>query len=230
MESAGSQNMTRGAGTCRQQDDDDDDGGFQIWLEPPRDHHTPHADSERAQRWRLSLASLLFLAVLLCDLLRFCAEATTTLARTPDHFAASPPPPRRFPGNSTNKRLYPLESCQSARRPTGGGCFALADAEELCAAGNMSDLRLDFCDSYSLLDLFRGAASPDNLNCSLDAIAPGGGGCSDCVEAYRRYDQHAQEKYDDFELLALKYEPGEYSVRTCMEQCKVGWRWGEAIC
>ncbi|XP_037552226.1 transmembrane protein FAM155A [Nematolebias whitei] len=240
--------MTRGAGTCWQQEDDD---GFQIWLEPPRDHQKPFTDSERAQRWRLSLASLLFLTVLLSDLLWFCAEAT--LARTPDQFASShlsspqtPPargglpgsPRAAFLGNST-KHLWRLETCPRERRDSApGDCFAFVDADDLCAgvsereegtaraAGNMSDLRLAFCDSYSLLDLFRGSTSPDNLNCSLDALARGDAAarCSDCVEAYRRYDQHAQEKYDDFELLTLKYEPGEYSVRTCMEQCKVAYK------
>lgn len=85
----------------------------------------------------------------------------------------------------------------------------------------MSDLYLSFCNSYSLLDLFYGSTNPDNLNCSLDVLGDTTR-CSDCVRAYQRYDQHAQEKYEDFELLTQKYEPGAYSVRTCMEQCKVG--------
>ncbi|KAI3366063.1 hypothetical protein L3Q82_009890 [Scortum barcoo] len=85
----------------------------------------------------------------------------------------------------------------------------------------MSDLYLSFCNSYSLLDLFYGSTSPDNLNCSLDVLGDGDPArCSLCVQAYQRYDQHAQEKYEDFELLTQKYEPGAYSVRTCMEQCK----------
>lgn len=238
MESAGSQNMTRGAGTCWQQEDDD---GFQIWLEPPRDHQKPFTDSERAQRWRLSLASLLFLTVLLSDRLWFCAEAR--LARTPDKFASShlrsphthsvhisltENPHAIFLGNST-KHLCRLETRH--RDSSSGDCFAFADADDLCRGlsdkqgprvANMSDLYLSFCNSYSLLDLFDGSASPDNLNCSVRALEDGDATrCGECVQAFQRYDQHAQEKYEDFELLTEKYEPGAYSVRTCMEQCKV---------
>ncbi|XP_038151804.1 transmembrane protein FAM155A [Cyprinodon tularosa] len=233
--------MTRGAGTCWQQEDDD---GFQIWLEPPRDHQKPFTDSERAQRWRLSLASLLFLTVLLSDRLWFCAEAR--LARTPDKFASShlhsphthsahisliENPHAIFLGNST-KHLWRLETRH--RDSSSGDCFAFADADDLCRGlsdqqgprvANMSDLFLSFCNSYSLLDLFEGSVSPDNLNCSVQALEEGDATrCSECVQAYQRYDQHAQEKYEDFELLTQKYEPGAYSVRTCMEQCKMAYK------
>ncbi|KAK7166246.1 hypothetical protein R3I93_006120 [Phoxinus phoxinus] len=44
--------------------------------------------------------------------------------------------------------------------------------------------------------------------------------CSQCVQAYQRYDLHAQEKYEEFEMMADKYETDVYSVRTCMEECK----------
>lgn len=245
MESAGSQNMTRGAGTCWQQEDDD---GFRIWLEPPRDTQKPFTDSERAQRWRLSLASLLFLTVLLSDHLWFCAEATL-LARTRDKFSpARPPSPQTSPAHSSlrgnphanifignsSEHWWRLETCHQDSLSTD--CLALADADRLCAglssdqegtrAVNMSDLYLSFCNSYSLLDLFSGSTSPDNLNCSLDVL--GGGGdtsrCSLCVQAYQRYDQHAQEKYEDFELLTQKYEPAAFSVRTCMERCKTAYK------
>lgn len=234
--------MTRGAGTCWQQEDDD---GFQIWLEPPRDNQKPFTDSERVQRWRLSLASLLFLTILLSDHLWFCAEAK--LARTRVKFASphllSPQthsahsslrgtPDAIFIGNST-KHVWRLETCH--RDSLSKNCFTFADADHLCGglsdkagtppAVNMSDLYLSFCNSYSLLDLFYGSTSPDNLNCSLDVLGDGDPArCSLCVQAYQRYDQHAQEKYEDFELLTQKYEPGAYSVRTCMEQCKVGCR------
>lgn len=238
MESAGSRNMTRGAGTCWQQEDDD---GFQIWLEPPRDNQKPFTDSERAQRWRLSLASLLFLTILLSDHLWFCAEAK--LARTRDKYASSHllspqthsahsslrgNPDDIFIGNST-KHLWRLETCH--QDSLSKNCFTFADADHLCGglsdkegtrAVNMSDLYLSFCNSYSLLDLFSGSTSPDKLNCSLDVLDDGDTSrCSLCVQAYQRYDQHAQEKFEDFELLTLKYEPGAYSVRTCMDQCKV---------
>uniref|UniRef100_A0A673B8L1 Family with sequence similarity 155 member A n=1 Tax=Sphaeramia orbicularis TaxID=375764 RepID=A0A673B8L1_9TELE len=204
--------MTRGAGTCWQQEDDD---GFQIWLEPPRDNQKPFTDSERAQRWRLSLASLLFLTILLSDHLWFCAEATLALTR--DKFASSH-----------------LLSPQTHSDSLSQNCFTFADADHLCRglsdkegtrAVNMSDLYLSFCNSYSLLDLFYGSTSPDNLNCSLDVLDDGDTTrCSLCVQAYQRYDLHAQEKYEDFELLTQKYEPGAYSVRTCMEQCKTAYK------
>lgn len=71
-----SQNMTRGAWMCRQYDD-----GLKIWLAAPRENEKPFIDSERAQKWRLSLASLLFFTVLLSDHLWFCAEAKLTRTR-----------------------------------------------------------------------------------------------------------------------------------------------------
>ncbi|XP_047612363.1 NALCN channel auxiliary factor 1 [Phacochoerus africanus] len=68
--------MTRGAWMCRQYDD-----GLKIWLAAPRENEKPFIDSERAQKWRLSLASLLFFTVLLSDHLWFCAEAKLTRTR-----------------------------------------------------------------------------------------------------------------------------------------------------
>uniref|UniRef100_A0A663EFQ0 NALCN channel auxiliary factor 1 n=1 Tax=Aquila chrysaetos chrysaetos TaxID=223781 RepID=A0A663EFQ0_AQUCH len=65
--------MTRGAWMCSRQYDD----GLKIWF-APRENEKPFADSERAQKWRLSLASLLFFTVLLSDHLWFCAEAKFT--------------------------------------------------------------------------------------------------------------------------------------------------------
>ncbi|KAM9701179.1 NALCN channel auxiliary factor 1-like [Menidia menidia] len=263
--------MTGGAGTCWPR-------GDRFW--PPRDTRKPFlADPERAQRWRLSLASLLFLTILLSDHLWVCAEAK--LARTRDkrahvhaHARSRPHPhphpphsslrgtPRAiFIGNSTGQ-LWRLETCSPDRDPDrdldldpnrdrkSADCLSLAGADQLCArlsaegaraAVNVSDLYLSFCSSYSLLDLFGGSSSPDHLNCSLDVLGGGWGGggaggcargrgggdasrCTDCVEAYRRYDQHAQEKWEDFEMLARKYEPGPYSVRTCMERCKMAYK------
>uniref|UniRef100_A0A3Q3WAA2 Uncharacterized protein n=1 Tax=Mola mola TaxID=94237 RepID=A0A3Q3WAA2_MOLML len=226
--------MTRGAGTCWQQEDDD---GFQIWLEPPRDNQKPFTDSERAQRWRLSLASLLFLTILLSDHLWFCAEAklartlvklasSNLLSPTQTHSAHSSlsslsgHPNASLAGNST-KHFWLLETCHRDGR-SSRNCFAFANAEELCEglsdkeeqrAVNMSNLYLAFCNSHSLLDLFNGATSPDRLNCSLDVLGDGDTGrCVECVRAYQRYDHHAQEKYEDFELLTEKYEPGAYSM------------------
>ncbi|KAM4602277.1 NALCN channel auxiliary factor 1 [Polymixia lowei] len=242
--------MTRGAWTCRQQDD-----GFRIWLEP-RENEKPFTDSERAQRWRLSLASLLFLTILLSDHLWFCAEAKLT--RTRDKFSPTDTmgahpcnhlSPRThlahsslrgnelnedaiFIGNST-KHLWRLEARH--RDSLFKNCFTFGDADRLCKglsekeegsrSVNMSDLYLSFCNSYSLLDLFYGSTSPDNLNCSLDVLGDGDmTRCSLCIQAYQRYDQHAQEKYEDFELMTQKYETDAYSVRTCMEQCKMAYK------
>ncbi|XP_061745092.1 NALCN channel auxiliary factor 1 [Nerophis ophidion] len=217
--------MSSGAGTCRQQDDDD---GLRIWLEALRENQKPFTDSERAQRWRLSLASLLFLTVLLSHHLWFCAEAK--LARSRDKSSLSPHTrlaDALFIENSS-RHLWLLESCQADT------CLTSADADHLCRllsdkesppAVNMSQLYLSFCNSYSLLDLFYGSTSPDNLNCSLDVLADGDTSrCSLCVQAYQRYDLHAQEKYDDFELLTWKYEPALYSVRSCMSQCKTAYK------
>ncbi|XP_030643142.1 transmembrane protein FAM155A [Chanos chanos] len=240
--------MTRGAWTCRQQDD-----GLKIWF-APRENEKPFTDSERAQRWRLSLASLLFITVLLSDHLWFCAEAKLTRTRdkrqdnlafmktrdypaanhivSPSHHSSYSGPIRDqsviFIGNSTSP-LRQLETCHPDS--LSKNCYTFADAEAVCAglsdAGgtrsvewNLSDLYLSFCNSYSLLDLFHGFSSPDNLNCSLD-MARGGdiAGCSRCVQAYQLHDQQAQELYQEFEVLVQKYETDVYSVRTCMEEC-----------
>lgn len=112
-------------------------------------------------------------------------------------------------------------------------CFTFTDAETVClglSVGgekgtqfsnvNLSDLYLSFCNSYSLLDLFHGFTSPDDLNCSLD-MGQDVLGCSKCVRAYQLLDQQAEENYREFELLVEKYETDAYSVRTCMEECKM---------
>lgn len=76
-------------------------------------------------------------------------------------------------------------------------------------------------------------AGPDGLDCSMDNLmvdlvvaaagALGGEACSSCVQAYQRLDQHAQEKYEEFDLLLEKYlQSEEYSVRSCLTDCKVG--------
>ncbi|XP_035263873.1 NALCN channel auxiliary factor 1-like [Anguilla rostrata] len=245
--------MTRGAWMCRQQDD-----GLKIWF-APRENEKPFTDPERAQKWRLSLASLLFLTVLLSDHLWLCAEAklTRTREKRPDKLAFTDMGDYQtvnhilspnlhsphsnltkkgnaiFIGNST-KRLWRLETCHPDS--LSKNCYTFDDAEPVCRGLsetqgtqsvdlNLSDFYLSFCNSYSLLDLFYGLSSPDNLNCSLDMIMDGNlVGCSQCVQAYQRYDQHAQEKYEEFEVMIQKYETDVYSVRTCMEECKVAYK------
>ncbi|KAG8144342.1 hypothetical protein E2320_012865 [Naja naja] len=74
-------------------------------------------------------------------------------------------------------------------------------------------------------------AGPESLDCSLANLlmdflsaaagAQRGEACSSCLEAYQRLDQHAQEKYEEFELLLEKYLQAEdYSVRSCIRDCK----------
>ncbi|XP_050975876.1 NALCN channel auxiliary factor 1 [Labeo rohita] len=212
--------MTRGAWTCRQQDD-----GLKICFAPREDEKPLFTDSERAQRWRLSLASLLFITVLLSDHLWFCAEAKLTRTRDKrlehTNHILSPSHQREqsliFIGNST-KPLRRLETCHPDS--LSKNCLTFDDAEAVCSGlseCNLSDFYLSFCNSYSLLDLFYGFTSPDNLTCSLDMA--NASGCSQCVQAYQRYDRRAQEKYREFELLVQKYETDVYSVRTCMEEC-----------
>lgn len=231
--------MTRGVWTCRQQDD-----GLKIWFAPREDEKPLFTDSERAQRWRLSLASLLFITVLLSDHLWFCAEAklTRTRDKRQDNFAvmdtvehtnhilsSSHQPVTEqsliFIGNST-KPLWRLETCHPDS--LSKNCLTFADADAVCSGlseWNLSDFYLSFCDSYSLLDLFYGFTSPNNLTCSLDMAAGGNtSGCSQCVEAYQLYDREAQKTYREFEIMVQKYETDVYSVRTCMDECTVGTR------
>ncbi|XP_038576649.1 transmembrane protein FAM155A [Micropterus salmoides] len=241
--------MTRGAWMRRQHDE-----GLKYWF-APRENEKPFTESERAQRWRLSLASLLFITVLLSDHLWFCAEAKLTRTRDKrsdeglaitdmgeypnslhrHHIPTSPDPHRLareqdviFLGNST-KPLWRMDTCHPDS--LSKDCFTFTDAKTVClglsggggkgtqfAYVNLSDLYLSFCNSYSLLDLFYGFTSPDDLNCTLDMAMEG---CSECVRAYQRLDQQAEENYREFELLVQKYETDAYSVRTCMEECKM---------
>ncbi|KAJ8013187.1 hypothetical protein DPEC_G00050670 [Dallia pectoralis] len=243
---------------CRQQDD-----GVKIWF-APRENEKPFAESERAQRWRLSLASLLFITVLLSDHLWFCAEAKLTrtrdkrpvkrlaftdMAEYPNstyqrhiippsdlhlpHSRLAGEPHVIFIGNSTAPPWRLDTNCHPDS--PSRDCFTFTDAEPVClglsgggeggtrsAYVDPSDLYLSFCNSYSLLDLFDGFSSPDNMTCSRDLAESDTRGCSECVRAYQRFDRLAQDNYREFELLVEKYEVDEYSVRTCMEECKVG--------
>ncbi|KAM9347295.1 NALCN channel auxiliary factor 1 [Symphorus nematophorus] len=245
--------MTRGAWMRRQHDE-----GLKFWF-APRENEKPFTESERAQRWRLSLASLLFITVLLSDHLWFCAEAKLTRTRdkrsdeglaitdmgehpnslhrhhtptSPDPYRLAREPDDIFLGNST-KPLWRMDTCHPDS--LSKDCFTFTDAETVCqglSAGgekgtqlayvNLSDLYLSFCNSYSLLDLFYGFTSPGVLNCTLDmAMGEDEPGCKECVRAYQSIDQEAEKSYREFELLVQKYETDAYSVRTCMEECKM---------
>ncbi|KAA8588039.1 hypothetical protein FQN60_001233 [Etheostoma spectabile] len=232
------------------------DEGLKYWF-APRENEKPFTESERAQRWRLSLASLLFITVLLSDHLWFCAEAKLTRTRDkrsdeglaitdmgeyPNSLHQHPTSPDTnhlareqdviFLGNST-KPLWRMDTCHPDS--LSKDCFTFTDARTVClglsgrgekgtqlAYVNLSDLYLSFCNSYSLLDLFYGFTSPDDLNCTLDmAMGVDLLGCSKCVRAYQLIDKRAEDNYREFELLVQKYETDAYSVRTCMEECKI---------
>ncbi|CAB1448324.1 unnamed protein product [Pleuronectes platessa] len=132
------------------------DEGLKYWF-APRENEKPFAESERAQRWRLSLASLLFITVLLSDHLWFCAEAkltrtrdkrwdaglaiTDTMGEHPNsphrhHVPTSPDPLRLareqdviFLGNST-KSLWRMDACHPDS--LSKDCFTFTDAETVC--------------------------------------------------------------------------------------------------
>uniref|UniRef100_A0A8C5F4F8 NALCN channel auxiliary factor 1 n=1 Tax=Gadus morhua TaxID=8049 RepID=A0A8C5F4F8_GADMO len=213
--------MTRGAWMRRQTDE-----GC-AFSAAPRETEQPFTESERAQRWRRSLASLLFITVLLSDHLWFCAEAKST--RTRDKRSGHEGEEDAiFLGNSTK----PLRRTACHPDSLSKDCLTSTDAAAACmglsrggargtrpADVNLSDLYLSFCNSYSLLDLFYGVPSPGEQNCTLDVAA--GAGCKGCVEAYRELDRRAEEDYREFELLVDKYETDAYSVSTCMDECKV---------
>ncbi|XP_041252679.1 transmembrane protein FAM155B [Onychostruthus taczanowskii] len=163
----------------------------------PRRSDKPVADPERAQKWRLSLASLLFFTVLLSDHLWLCAGAKLRAAAA----AAAAP----FFASPSSKRTF--------------------------LQAYFRNFNLSFCDTYTIWDLLREMAGPDGLDCSLDNLmvdlvvaaagALDGEACSSCVQAYQRLDQHAQEKYEEFDLLLEKYlQSEEYSVRSCLTDCK----------
>ncbi|KAL4656564.1 transmembrane protein FAM155A-like [Arapaima gigas] len=233
--------MTRGAWMCRKEDD-----ALRVWF-AARVNEKPFADPERAQKWRLSLASLLFLTVLLSDHLWLCAEAKLKPdelsprdtderpAASRGHAPSLHFPPSSLPPNESVTFLWDSAKGlwgQGTCRPDSSSenCFTFDDAKSLCEglSGvqgmhlNLSDLYLSFCNTYSLLDLFYGLSRVDSLNCSLDMVKDGDVmGCSRCVQAYQRFDQQAQEIYEDFEVMAQKYDTDVYSVRTCMEECKM---------
>ncbi|XP_032746279.1 LOW QUALITY PROTEIN: transmembrane protein FAM155B [Rattus rattus] len=263
----------------------------------PRQSDKPCADSERAQRWRLSLASLLFFTVLLTDHLWLCAGARPRARElssamrppwgagrerqpVPSSRGALLPPPLLSPGASPARpgtcgprysNLTKAAPCSRLRvefrdgvpEPTGldAACTKLESLQRLfepttpapplrppdspsrapefpsakknLLKGHFRNFTLSFCDTYTLWDLLLGMDRPDSLDCSLDTLlgdllavvaSPGSGtweACSNCIEAYQRLDRHAQEKYDEFDLVLHKYlQAEEYSIRSCTKGCK----------
>ncbi|XP_053129735.1 NALCN channel auxiliary factor 2 [Hemicordylus capensis] len=251
----------------------EDAAALQIRGIPPSQLDKPCADSERAQRWRLSLASLLFFTVLLSDHLWLCAGAklrsrarslampaaaalgapwegaassSSSSRRPPTHnlSAASsevPCPPGRPDLTSACTKRHLLQGPLAALlpavplRPPGAAASASAanaSNKEDFLESHFRNFTLSFCETYTIWDLLLGMAGPESLDCSLahlreDLRAAAAGGaqqgeaCSSCLEAYQRLDQHAQEKYEEFDLLLDKYlQAGDYSVSSCIRDCK----------
>ncbi|RMB95483.1 hypothetical protein DUI87_28106 [Hirundo rustica rustica] len=242
----------------------------------PRRSDKPVADPERAQKWRLSLASLLFFTVLLSDHLWLCAGAKLRARERPRGrgpralLAAEPAGGGGGGGGGSCEALLgnlsrgPGGPCPAARgdldsacarllapqRPRAPGAplrsppaaaaaaaaaapfFASPSSKRTFLQAYFRNFNLSFCDTYTIWDLLREMAGPDGLDCSLDNLmvdlvvaaagALGGEACSSCVQAYQRLDQHAQEKYEEFDLLLEKYlQSEEYSVRSCLTDCKL---------
>ncbi|XP_026524650.1 transmembrane protein FAM155A [Notechis scutatus] len=204
----------------------------------PRDTDKPFADSERAQKWRLSLASLLFFTVLLSDHLWLCVEARQVAAgRHRDRERRAEPGMEHDVGGTA-------PSSSPAAPASAGQCFSLlGDAEVACrrlqpGGSAQAELYLPFCNSYTLRELFAGLSRPDTLNCTVDDDDDDDGGagegdrrsreeedwlrsCRRCVLVYQRYDRQAQDRYREFELVLQKYlQAEEYSVKSGPEDCK----------
>uniref|UniRef100_A0A4W4E1U9 Family with sequence similarity 155 member A n=1 Tax=Electrophorus electricus TaxID=8005 RepID=A0A4W4E1U9_ELEEL len=196
----------------------------------------PCADPERVQRRRTSLASLLFFTVLLSDHLRLCAggrlRSRERLHRRSWN-AASPGAHESvrdggcgaFLGNLTDSDCAetdaqshePLESaCSALYRQKGASSVRslysvpVATVSPHAFLEYFRNFSLAFCDSLTVADLLEGMTGPDGLNYA----------CSACIRAYIRLDQHAQEKYEEFDSLTRKYMADDYSVRAHTQLCQ----------
>ncbi|KAJ8276484.1 hypothetical protein COCON_G00082360, partial [Conger conger] len=230
----------------------EDDAVLKICC-APKQNDKPCADSERAQKWRMSLASLLFFTVLLSDHLWLCAGVELRSKERNYRKAWSNATDGDHPVqgekcgiflSNLTKSAAPSPHCTDAqnhqhlesacttlhRQRTGlGSTFSTPSLSTQLILTHFRNFSLSFCDSYSISDLLLGMANPDNLNCSLqNMIWDLGSGvgedddvCSTCIQAYMRLDQHAQEKYEEFDSLFLKYLSEDYSVRSSTEDCKL---------
>ncbi|KPP79760.1 hypothetical protein Z043_100635, partial [Scleropages formosus] len=241
----------------------EDDAALEICCAPEQSDK-PCADSERAQKWRMSLASLLFFTVLLSDHLWLCAgvkllskdrsgrrswgsaaadeeEGGGHAVRNNGLHSHAAAPATRDPACADAGSSSRLESACAALHWRGAGSWVALAAHNRSALSphallaHFRAFSLSFCDSYTMSDLLVGMAEPDGLNCSLQnmvwdlasgrvALDDDEDVCGSCIQAYMRLDQHAQEKYEEFELLFLKYLPEDYSVRSRLEDCKVSAR------
>uniref|UniRef100_A0A674GE15 NALCN channel auxiliary factor 2 n=1 Tax=Taeniopygia guttata TaxID=59729 RepID=A0A674GE15_TAEGU len=128
-------------------------------------------------------------------------------------------------------RSPPAAAAAAAAAAATAPFFASPSSKRTFLQAYFRNFNLSFCDTYTIWDLLREMAGPDGLDCSLDNLmvdlvvaaagALDGEACSSCVQAYQRLDQHAQEKYEEFDLLLEKYlQSEEYSVRSCLTDCK----------
>ncbi|XP_067113734.1 NALCN channel auxiliary factor 2 [Osmerus mordax] len=241
--------MIRGAWMFRKEDD----AVLKICC-APKQNDKPCADSERVQKWRMSLASLLFFTVLLSDHLWLCAGVKLRSKDRSNRKIWSNATDGIDPGLNEEKcgiflsnltKSAPSPHCTAAQSHTHleTACTALyrqktgSEPSSPTPSALSSQIILDyfrnfslsFCDSYTISDLLLGMSRPDSLNCSLQNMVwdllNGGGDdedvCSVCTQAYMRLDQHAQEKYEEFDLFFLKYLSEDYSVRSRTEDCRV---------
>ncbi|KAJ1196939.1 hypothetical protein NDU88_000802 [Pleurodeles waltl] len=248
----------------------EDEAALRICRDP-RESEAPRTGPERAQRWRLSPAYLLFLTALLSDRLWLCtgtrqrdkarglAHEALLGAGTPSNrnslceplflgnlsrpAAAAAPHTLPCPGaplDSACTKLYSLQRLWEALSPPSAptsSVFSFSSKRNFLKA-YFRNFSLPFCDSYSMADILLGMAAPESLDCSLDSLmrdfsaaaaslssSPAGPMegevCGGCLRAYQRLDQHAQEKYEEFDSVLDKYlQSQEYSVRSCVGDCK----------
>ncbi|XP_055798728.1 NALCN channel auxiliary factor 2-like [Salvelinus fontinalis] len=242
--------MIRGAWMFRREDD----AVLKICC-APKQNDKPCADSERVQKWRMSLASLLFFTVLLSDHLWLCAGvklrskdrsnrkiwSNATDGVHPalneekigiflSNFTKSAAPsPHCTDSHSHHTHLESACTTLYQQKNGFGSSFSTPSTfSSQMLLDYFRNFSLSFCDSYTISDLLLGMSSPDSLNCSLQNMVldlfRGGGDdedvCSICIQAYMRLDQHAQEKYEEFDFFFLKYLSEDYSVRSHTEDCK----------
>uniref|UniRef100_A0AAV2K120 Transmembrane protein FAM155A n=1 Tax=Knipowitschia caucasica TaxID=637954 RepID=A0AAV2K120_KNICA len=225
------------------------DEGLKYWF-APRENEKPFTESERAQRWRLSLASLLFITVLLSDHLWFCAEAKLTRTRdkrwdeglrvtdmgeyspiyphmTPYPYRLIGEPPNSIFLENSTKPLRRMDTCRPDS--VSKDCYSFTDAKTVCRGlSNQGDNGTHFA-YVNLSDLYLSFCNSYSLLDLFNGFTSVDNtncttldeqGCTDCVETFQLLDQQAEDNYKEFEILIQKYETDVYSVRTCMEECK----------
>ncbi|KAK1797563.1 hypothetical protein P4O66_000766 [Electrophorus voltai] len=228
--------MTRDVWTCLQQDD-----GLKICF-APRDNEKPFTDSERAQRWRLSLASLLFITVLLSDHLWFCAEAKLTRTRdkrqdklafvdTGDSPGAGHTPPSQpsCSGNASAQSLIFIEnSTKPSWRPEtchpdslSKTCFTVADAEAACSG--LADAGGARSAEWNLSDLYLSFCNSYSLldlfhgfsspdNSSCNLDMAKGGDTARCTRCVQAYQRFDKRAQEKYREFELMVQKYETDV------------------